>query len=63
VVVAAGFIQCAEVSKTGSGPELPAAFEPDLLLAAGRFYGSRADGPSSPGDLLIIHPTGMGFKS
>lgn len=37
MAVAAGFIQRAEVAKAGLSPELPAAFEPRLLLTAGRF--------------------------
>ena len=35
VVISASFIEGAEIAKTFSGPELPATFEPALLLAAG----------------------------
>jgi hypothetical protein len=36
-MVAAGFIERAEITKAFFGPELSTAFEPALLLAAGRF--------------------------
>ena len=62
MAVAARFIERAEVPKTGFGPELPATFEPCLLLAAGRFDGSRTNGPSSPSHLLVMHPPSMVLK-
>src|SRR5947207_1911453 len=62
MVVAAGFVECAEVAKAFLGPELATAFEATLLLPACRLDGARADGPSSFGKLLIIHPTGVRFE-
>ena len=62
MAVAASFIERAEVTKACFGPELAAAFESALLLAACRFDGSGANGPSSFCDLLVVHPTGMRFK-
>ena len=62
MTIATGFIQRAEVAKTFFGPELSAALETALLLAACRFNGPRADGPASSCDLLVVHPTGMRFK-
>ena len=62
MAVAAGFIERTEVTEPLFGPELPAPFEAALLLAACRFDGSGADGPSSFCDLLVVHPTGMRFK-
>ncbi len=62
MAVVTRFIQRAEIAKASFGPELPTTFEPRLLLVAGRFDGSRANRPPSPGQLLVIHPTGMGVK-
>jgi len=62
VVVAAGFIERGEITKAFFGPELSAAFESALFLAAGRFDSPGADGPPSFCDLLVVHPTGMGCK-
>ena len=62
MVVAAGLIEGAEVTKAFFGPELAAAFEPALLLSACRFDGPGADGPSSFCDLMVVHSTGMRVK-
>ena len=62
MVVAAGFIQRAEVAKAFLGPELSAAFEATLFLTAGRFDRPRTDGPSAFCNRLVVHPTGMGFE-
>ena len=62
MAVAAGFVERTEVTKACFGPELSAAFEAALLLAACRFDGPRANGPALFCDLLVVHPTGMSFK-
>jgi len=62
MVVAARLIERAQVTKACFGPELTAAFESALLLAARRFDRSGANGPSSFCDPLVVHPTGMRFK-
>jgi len=62
VAVAASFIERAQVTKACFGPELTAAFESALLLAARRFDRSGANGPSSFCDLLVVHTPGMRFK-
>ena len=62
VVVAAGFIECAEVAEPGLGPELPATFEAGLLLPTSRFDRARANRPSAAGHPLVAHPFRMALK-
>lgn len=61
-MVAAGFIQRAEITQTDFGPELAAAFEPALLLATGGFDRPGTNGPAAPGHRLVVHPTGLAGK-
>jgi hypothetical protein len=60
MIVVSGFCECAQVAHACWRPELSRTFEAALTLAASRFDGSRADGPTATMDGLIVHSSGMG---
>jgi hypothetical protein len=59
VTVVAGFLQSTQVAQSGWSPELSGPFSATLPLAAGRFNGSAANGPTPISQGLIVHSSGM----
>src|SRR5579872_483877 len=59
MIVAAGFLQCAEVAESTWGPELSGPFVTTLAAEAGRLHRAAAYGPAPVRNLPVVHSVGL----
>lgn len=62
MAVVARFFEGIKMSQACTGPELAGAFAAALPLATGRFHRAAANGPTSAGQRLVVHPAGVTGK-